>query len=205
MFETIDIDDIPFPHPPSTQGAPRLTSSTPTTKTFCVGIHLTFPPGRNHHTSYPFGLHNTLALPWDYHSVADRFFLQSTSCKKQIVMSHHGGSGDNIHACHSCESIRTNEHFESIVDRINVGIHLNSTLAYQPIDGLVQLVRKKNEQIEAMHLTKLNDDRKLQTRNASLADHKQWMSSWAYFIRGHDKWQGDEQTRSIAPEAATPI
>ena len=90
-------------------------------------------------------------------------------------MSHHGGSGDNIHACHSCKSIRTNEHFESIVDRINVGIHLNSTLAYQPIDGLVQLVRKKNEQIEAMHLTKLNDDRKLQTRNASLADHKQWI------------------------------
>ena len=97
-------DNLLFPHPPPTQGAPRPTSSTPTTKKICVGNHLTFPPGRNHHTLYPFGLHITLALPWDYHSVADRFFLQSTSCKKQIVVSHHEGSGDNNHACHSCET-----------------------------------------------------------------------------------------------------
>lgn len=31
------------------------------------------------------------------------------------------------------------------------------------------------DQIEKMHLTKLNDNQKLETHAASLADHKQWI------------------------------
>ena len=56
------------------------------------------------------------------------------------------------------------------MDRIKNGVHLNSTLDYQPIGGLIELVRWKTDQIEQMHLTKLNDNCKLETHAASLAD-----------------------------------
>ena len=62
-----------------------------------------------------------------------------------------------------------------LMDWIKNRVHLNSTLDYQPIGGLIELVRRKTDQIEQMHLTKLNDNRKLETHAASLADHKQWI------------------------------
>lgn len=52
---------------------------------------------------------------------------------------------------------------------------VNSTLDYQPIGGLIELVRQKTDQIEQMHLTKLNDNWKMETHAALLADHKQWI------------------------------
>jgi hypothetical protein len=30
------------------------------------GYTVTFPDGKSPHTAYPFALHNTLILPWDY-------------------------------------------------------------------------------------------------------------------------------------------
>ena len=148
-----------------------LTSPTPTAslRRVCVGILLEFPPERNHHTSYPFGLHNTHALPWDYHSISNKFFLQSTRCIGQIDETHQS------EACRACEDIRSNDNYATMTDRIKHGVHLNSTLNYQPIGGLIELVRRKTDQIEQMHLTKLNDNRKLETHAASLADHKQWI------------------------------
>jgi hypothetical protein len=68
-----------------------------------------------------------------------------------------------------------NDHFEGILDQIQFGIHVNTSLDYQPIGGLVQVVRRKSERLEKLHLTKLNDDRTLARRTASLADHKQWV------------------------------
>jgi len=55
--------------------------------------------------------------------------------------------------------------YNTIMDQIK---HINSTLEYQPIGGLIELVRRKKDQIEQMHLTKLNDNRKLETRAALL-------------------------------------
>lgn len=51
----------------------------------CNGIVLTFPPGQNEHVSYPFTLHRTHALPWNYQSINNKFFLQARSCKKKPI------------------------------------------------------------------------------------------------------------------------
>jgi hypothetical protein len=32
----------------------------------CKGIHIVFPDGKNHHTSYPFGMHSERSIPWNY-------------------------------------------------------------------------------------------------------------------------------------------
>ena len=33
----------------------------------CMGIQLTFPPGVNTYSAYPFSLHDKFSLPWDIH------------------------------------------------------------------------------------------------------------------------------------------
>ena len=151
-----------------------LTSPTATAslQRVCIGILLEFPPEKNHHTSYPFGLHSMCALPWDYHSISNKFFLQSTRCIGWVELF------DKIHqseACRACKDIRSDDNYDTIIDRIKHGVHLNSTLDYQPIGGLIELVRWKTDQIEQMHLTKLNNNHKLETHAASLANYKQWI------------------------------
>ena len=76
VCETIDVDSFDELLEWSTEiEFPELTAA-------CKGILIEFPAGKNHHTSYPFGLHNEQIIPWDYHSVNDDFYIQAKSCQK---------------------------------------------------------------------------------------------------------------------------
>jgi hypothetical protein len=64
---------------------------------------------------------------------------------------------------------------EGIQDRIERGVHENSPLKYQPIGGLVELVRRKNEQLQILRITKHTISRRLATHARSLDDHKKFV------------------------------
>ncbi|KAK6971287.1 hypothetical protein R3P38DRAFT_2572796, partial [Favolaschia claudopus] len=120
------------------------------THSVCPGIQLVFRPGENQHTSYPFGMHAQIAVPWDYSSEGNRFFIRSTSCRKQV-------HGSQSHLCNPCDVLnRRNELLYDIRKRIADGVQENTPLIYFPIGGLIRRIRKKNDQLEAMRLTKLN-------------------------------------------------
>ncbi|KAJ7455119.1 hypothetical protein FB451DRAFT_1049058, partial [Mycena latifolia] len=139
----------------------------------CTGIQLTFPPGQNHHLSYPFGLHAHFQLPWDYSSEGERFFLRSKNCRKRIVGSDPG-------LCKPCRDLdQRNEALQSIRDRIADGIDENTSSIYFPIGGLLQKIQRKQDQVKAMRLTKLNDTRLLAGKIAELDLHKQLMMAIA--------------------------
>ena len=112
---------------------PMVLTKKQTTARTCSGIRLVFPSGQNPHTSYPFGLHAHRALPWDYHSINDDFHLQSKACRKVAA--------DLKEGCLACEGLRSDHLYESIVNRIHEGVHENTPRAYQPIGGLVKIVR----------------------------------------------------------------
>lgn len=137
------------------------------TRVSCCGILLTFPPGQNEHLSYPFTLHSERTLPWNYQSINSEFFLQVKSCQKKLKKAES--------ACHNCCSIETNVLYQGIVEHMINGIKENTTFTYQPISGLITLLRGKVDQVCAMHLTKLNDSCKLVGKAAALEDHKQWI------------------------------
>lgn len=106
-------------------------------------------------------------LPWNYQSINGEFFLQVKSCQKKLKKAES--------TCCNCCSIETNVLYQGIVEHMINGIKENTTFTYQPISGLITLLRGKVDQVRAMHLTKLNDSRKLVGKAAALEDHKQWI------------------------------
>jgi len=71
--------------------------------------------------------------------------------------------------------VLTNSILEGIMDRMKDGIHENCKLAYQPIGGLIELVRKKNEILDSMRFKKLAVSRKLVTRARTIDDYKKFI------------------------------
>jgi len=168
--EIIDVDRLEQDRSVRYRGGSQERTSTHT----CIGISITFPPGQNHHTSYPFGLHQQRILPWDYHSVNDRFYVQSKDCARQVLPSS-ANDETSQKACTACEGLRENNIYAGIVDRIHEGAHENTPLMYHPIGGLVEIVRRKINHINQLQLTTLNQTRKLTGKAATLDDHKQWI------------------------------
>ncbi|KAJ7847451.1 hypothetical protein B0H14DRAFT_3867465 [Mycena olivaceomarginata] len=139
----------------------------------CPGVRLTFPPGENQHTSYPFGLHAEFSLPWNYFSEGEHFFLRSNCCRQRVP-------GPEPRLCKPCDELdRRDDFLDGIRERITNGINENTPLMFFPFGGLIRRVRKKNDQLRAMRLTKLNDTRILAGKIAELDLHKQLMMAIA--------------------------
>jgi hypothetical protein len=142
-------------------------------ESLCTGIQLIFPAGENQHTTYPFGIHAKYSLPWDYFSEGHRFFLRSTSCRRRVA-------GSEPRPCRACNDLdRRDDMLHEIRERIANGINENVPLIFFPVGGLIQRIRKKNDQLQAMRLTNLNDARMLAGKIAELDLHKQFMMAVA--------------------------
>lgn len=122
-------------------------------KARCEGIFVEFPHGKNHHTSYPFGLHSERNIPWDYRSTDDKFYIQAKLCRKPLISK---GS-----ACEDCRALASTSLYVGIMDRIRNGVHENAPLVYHGVGGLIEIARRKTEQVQQLRLTKLNASRKL--------------------------------------------
>ena len=55
------------------------------------------------------------------------------------------------------------------------GVHENSTLAYQPIGGLIEIVWRKNNQLNVLRITKHTISRRLATHARTLDDYKKFV------------------------------
>jgi hypothetical protein len=133
----------------------------------CGGNLVLFPPGKSQHTSYPFGLHDRLVIPWDYHSINNKFFLQAKTCMKHLVKDGQ--------VCNACKVLKSTALYDGIMHWIKHGVHENTPLHYHGIGGLITTAQRKNEQVQHLRMTKLNNSRKLLGKVAALEDHKQWI------------------------------
>ena len=120
-------------------------------KACCEGILVEFPHGSNPHLSYPFGLHSERDIPWDYYSTGDKFYIQAKKCRKPVINK---GS-----ACKDCRGLTSLPLYIGIMDRIRHGVHENTPLVYHGVGGIVEIIRRKTEQIEQLRLTKLSKKR----------------------------------------------
>ncbi|KAJ7930975.1 hypothetical protein B0H13DRAFT_1858209 [Mycena leptocephala] len=82
--------------------------------------------------------------------------------------------------CRACNDLdRRDDTLHEIQERIANGINENTPLIFFPVGGLIQRIRKKNDQLQAMRLTNLNDARMLAGKIAELDLHKQFMMAIA--------------------------
>ena len=132
----------------------------------CPGYRLTFPPSQQAHTSYPFGLHTLLSLPWDYSTRRKGFFLTSHSC---------AGKAKANGPCHTCATLEQNKYVRNIITRYTDGVHENAPFVYHGIGGLIDIVHRKSSEIDRLRLHRLNDIRKLAGKEGIIEVHKQML------------------------------
>ncbi|KAF6753578.1 hypothetical protein DFP72DRAFT_1010378 [Ephemerocybe angulata] len=149
---------------------PVSTKRRPTDKT-CLGYHLGFPPGKSPHASYPFMLHQTQNLPWDYSVEGDRMTLRSRLCTKKRA--------PDMERCVNCHELQDNNTLRGIQERIEKGVNENSPYAYHGIAGLIDLLKLKKNNIEFHRLRGLNHARKLLSQAVSITDHKRLLTAVA--------------------------
>jgi hypothetical protein len=144
-------------------------TATPPIKTTkpCLGIKVDFPPGKSPHSSYPFGIHNTLGDPWNYSVTGSTMVLHAKGCRKIARRA----SGH----CLNCDELTENGNLNGILRRIENGVHENMTLAYHSIRGLVVLIRRKTNEVRGLRLRKLNEAQKLAGKAVALDALKEWV------------------------------
>jgi hypothetical protein len=162
-IEVIDVDDMadePTPKESSTQQAA------------CNGYVFDFPDGQNPHTAYPFTLHNSRSIPWDYSVRNGIMTLYSRSCDR------YSQDGDTM-SCKACQGLAKNGTLDGIRTRINDGVHKSAPLAYHGIGGLLNLMRLQDIDKEFYRLRGLNQTRKLLGKATALSDHKRLLIAMA--------------------------
>ncbi|KAJ7914390.1 hypothetical protein B0H13DRAFT_1873065 [Mycena leptocephala] len=135
------------------------------TQRHCQGLKIDFPPGKNAHTSYPFGLHGS-GLPWGYYSIGDDFYLRANTYSSDAL-----GAGNT--ECIKCKALLSHKQLEGILRRIEYGVHENSPLVFHPVLGLMEIARRRSEQARGMRLMKLNDTCTIGRKMAAIDDYKE--------------------------------
>ncbi|KAF8148808.1 hypothetical protein B0H34DRAFT_679492 [Crassisporium funariophilum] len=131
----------------------------------CKGYVLIFPDGKSPHTCYPFALHDTLILPWDYTMRNSTMTLFANCCCGKLE--------GTLESCHACLSLAKDAILERIKEQIKSGVHQNATFAYHGFSGLHDLLDKKTAQIKFHRFQGLNQAKKLLSKATALSHQKQ--------------------------------
>jgi hypothetical protein len=130
--DVIDVDLLEDSNPQKKTG--KMLAET------CKGYTLVFPKGKSPYTCYPFALHDTLILPWDFKVKNGMMTLFAQNCTGQVDV---GAS-----SCRPCQHLVKNQTLEGTRTRIDEGVHENSAFAYHGFSGLQDMLHQKNRRIE---------------------------------------------------------
>ncbi|KAJ7486985.1 hypothetical protein FB451DRAFT_1026796 [Mycena latifolia] len=143
-----------------------MRKDQPPEKITCPGLKISFPPGKTPNNSYPFLLHDEYPLPWGYEFSNGSFFLRAGSCQHKFAPKEDA-------QCKNCTALLSDKTLRGILDRIVNGVHENSRLAFHPMGNLVELNRRRVDQIRGVKLRKLNDSRTIARKMTTIDDHKE--------------------------------
>jgi len=137
----------------------------------CKGYTLSIPNGKSPHTIYPFALHDTLILPWDYVVKNSVMSLFARSCA--------GYSKGESFACQPCQQLLKDKILEGVLTRIAEGVHENAKFAYHGFGGLQEMLHRKTQQIDFYRFHGLNQAKKLLYKAAALSEQKRLVTAIA--------------------------
>lgn len=137
----------------------------------CPGYTLDHPLGRSPYGSYPFGLHVGTSLPWNVSVNTSHLVLCAISCTGWSV------SSSECVSCKYCAALASNSVLQGIQGRMRDGIHENTPFQFHPYDSTVELLRRKNAQLEGLRFDKLNHARRYLSRGRTLKTYKRFVMS----------------------------
>lgn len=143
-----------------------IITSQVTQRMRCVGFRVQLPEGKSPHSSYPFGLHDEINLPWDYSVSKGQLVLHSQACKTRVQSGGHA-------QCKPCCALEENEVLAGILTRMEEGVHQNARLAYHGFGGLRAIIRSKDAERDSNRLQSFNMARKLSRKAATLDSHRE--------------------------------
>lgn len=123
----------------------------------CEGYHLQTPDQQLPLMHYPLSLHSRESLPWTLAFIDGKIILRSTSCVGVVVNSE-------AKMCPFCHSLRRNAMVQGMHDRMVDGAGEKTPWAYLSMIQVLELLQRKNQQIDAHRLKGLNLSRRLVTR-----------------------------------------
>ena len=143
-----------------------------TSANICKGYALIFPDGQSPHGSYPFALHSHIELPWNYTVRNGQMTLFARGCPGLLKK-------DGIDSCRMCQNLHNHKMLEGILTRLKEGANENVSFAYHGFRALIEMLHRKNRQIDFYRLRGLNQARKLLSRTTTLSDQKRLLMAIA--------------------------
>jgi len=137
----------------------------------CRRYTLSIPGNKSPHTAYPFALHDTLVLPWDYMMKNSVMTLFARSCTGSP-------EGESV-ACQPCRQLLNNNVLEGVLIRMAEGVHENAIFAYHGFSGIQEMLHQKNQQIDYYRLHGLNQAKKLLSKATALSEQKRLLTAIA--------------------------
>ncbi|KAJ7744401.1 hypothetical protein B0H16DRAFT_1322187 [Mycena metata] len=161
--DAMDVDTELLTKSPSPAISHRSKKSPP-----CGGYIFPFKANQTASSDYPFKMHDTLSLPWNYGGNNDGVLtLRSINCAK---VCQSGRSN-----CSECANLPRNPFLEGILQRAADGIPESANYAFNPISGLIEHLHRKNSQIKQLRLRGLNAVKRIAAQARSLTDHKRFV------------------------------
>ena len=118
------------------------------------------PDGKSAYSCYPFVLHDTLVLPWDFKVQNGVMTLFTQSCS--------GWAEVRAGSCRACQRLVKNKILEGVLMRSEEGVHENSGLTYHGFNGIQEMFHRKNQWIEFYRMRGLNQAKKLLSKVMAL-------------------------------------
>ncbi|KAF8229098.1 hypothetical protein L208DRAFT_1288326, partial [Tricholoma matsutake] len=112
------------------------------------GYVLQFPPGKTPYSTYPFTLHDSHSVPWDFSIENSVMTLFACNC-------HDSKSGPSV-SCPSFLYLPKNKSLEGIINHLQDGIHLNSPYSYYSASSLQEVLHQQADRIAFLQLHGLN-------------------------------------------------
>jgi hypothetical protein len=163
--ELVDLTIVLDGPGPSTSAAKETREKRASrTHMVCCGLIIDLYDGINPYLRYPFGLHGEKNLPWNVKIERDRLVVQAWTCTKRRA------SGKE--QCQPCQALLEGGYLPGIVERMNGTVHENTPLAYHGTAGLIEVARRKDNQIKSLRFTKLTTERLLAGISGQLDDAK---------------------------------
>ena len=134
---------------------------------WCPGQKLYVPDGMSPHCAYPYIMHTMHFYPWTVESSDAALVVCSTACKRK-----HRPLGK---PCDPCCKLLEHKMIEGIEDRNRHGFSKNTPYHWWTAAELVNMLNRKNNQLNHFKLSELNMARSLLSHASHLDAHKQFV------------------------------